>query len=246
MTHGLLLRAAVAGATALALLTAPAAQATKGQLNVKEARFKVTVKGTQTTTWSANHPSTSRCVSAYTGSGTEKVTFRSKRRVVAKAFALGRGPVLWTAGGDVAELPMKGTVIRRGSMTFAPTPPDCAVGDGDSTGTPPASDCGTKKIRSLRLLLAYDYQRHDRITLSNGGQAEPRFEQCPSLGQGWTTILSRDDRKRTAGEELPRRDLFDRRQGKMIVLGRGKVTTNADGVSATTRIEWELTLVRRR
>jgi hypothetical protein len=233
-------------AAALAL-AAPAAYATPPkQMTVKDARFKVTVKGTQTTTWSADQPAQSRCLGAHTGSGTEKVTFKSKRRVVARAFALGKGPITWIVGSDQAELPMKGSVTRRGSETFAPTPPDCAVGDGDGTSAPPASDCGTKKIRSLKLLLAYDVLSRNRITLSNGGQAEPRFEQCPRMGEGWTTILSRDDRKRTAGEELPRSDVFDRRQGKMIVLGHGKVTSNDKGVRSTTRIEWELTLVRRR
>jgi len=45
-------------------------------------------------------------------------------------------------------------------------------------------------------------------------------------------------------EELPRRDLFDRSQGKIILLGRGTVRSNAFGDSSTTKIRWDLTLRR--
>jgi hypothetical protein len=136
-------------------------------------------------------------------------------------------------------------VERHGSLTLAPSPPECAVGDGDGSSTSPASDCGRKKISSLAVRLMYDPLNKKRITLSNGTiPKSPVFAHCPMQGQGWPNVLSRDDRHRTAGETLPPSDLFDRRQGKMIVLGKGVVRSNFGGITSKTTISWELTLTR--
>jgi hypothetical protein len=223
------------------------AHATKGGFKPRQARFKVTVSGVQKTHWTAQHASQYHCDPAYNGSGDEKVKFRSRRKVTIKAFHLGVGPVLFVRGKGEAILPTKGAVRRSGTLNTPPSPPDCAVGDGGSGQGAPASDCGRKAIGSLPLTLAYDPLNTKRITLYQSRIVQkPRFNACPMQGLGWPTLLSRDDRHRTAGQTLPRRDLFDRRQGKMIVIGRGKVTSNSAGVKSTTRITWTLTLVRLR
>jgi hypothetical protein len=219
-------------------------------LRVQEAYFKVKVEGLQKTTWAADHEPANRCDPSYRGSGRERVTFRSRRAVVIRAFQIGsrsgRAPVTFVHEGEQADLLTRGSVTRSGTLTLDPPQPGCAVGDGgDGTSTPPAKDCGTKQIRSLSLRLAYDALKPDRITLSKANQdRKPEFTNCPLNGEGWPTILSRDDRNRTAGEELPRADLFDRRQGKMIVIGRGTVRGDSSGVRHTTTIEWDLTLTR--
>lgn len=216
-------------------------------IRVREAYFRVTVEGVQRTKWTANHTSERRCDPAYTGSGSERVRFASKRAVVVRAFQFGRrGPVSLLAGPGLAELPTRGSVRRSGTLNLPPADPGCAVGDGgDGTYVPPPPDCGTKAIPALKLRLAYDALSANRITLSPAEfPSRPTFKQCPIQGVGWTTILSRDDRERTAGQLLPRDELFDRRQGKMLVLGEGKVHTNISGVDSTTRMDWTLTLTR--
>jgi hypothetical protein len=209
------------------------------------ARFKVTVKGVQTTTWTTDHKSAFRCDPASKGSGTEKVKFASSKVAVIRAFRVGHGPVLFVRGTGQPDLPTRGYVERHGTLTLAPSDPSCEVGDGGGGSGPAASDCGRKKISSLPLRLQYDPLNAKRITLSNGTiPKSPQFTTCPGGRVGWTTILSRDDRHRTAGESLPARDVFDRHQGKMIVLGKGVVRSNSDGTVSTTKISWELTLTR--
>ncbi len=231
-------------ATALIGCGAFAASASATKLGgVHQAYFKATVKGTQTTTWSEDHNPQFHCDYDQSGSGTERVKFASTKAVLIRAFQLSTAPPQFIRGTGLAYLPTRGYVERHGSLTLAPSPPECAVGDGDGSYTPPASDCGRKKIGSL--LLSLQYAPKKRLTLSNGPMPKgPKFTNCPMNGQGWTTILSRDDRHVTAGESLPPSDLFDRRQGKMIVLGTGKVHSSFGGTVSTTKISWELTLTR--
>lgn len=237
------LAVAVLAAALAAPGTASATQAPK----VSEAFFKARVEGVQTTSWTANHQPQFHCDYQQSGSGSERVTFESTRAVRIRAFRLGRGPVYFLRGKDLASLPTHGAVRRSGTLNLAPPTEECAVGDGGGDSQPPAPDCGRKRIRSLPLSVAYDALKPDRITLSRSGQpGGPTFNRCPTMGEGWPNVLSRDDRHRTAGEELPRADVFDRRQGKMIVLGKGTIRGGSDGVSYTTRIRWDLTLRRLR
>lgn len=245
----MLTRSALATAVLVAGLAAAApVSATRAPGKSREAWFRVSVEGVQTLRWSENHPREGQCGYEEHGSGTERVVFRSRRSVLVHAFQLfGIGPVMFAGPKGEAELPMRGTVRRQGTLTLAPPAPGCEVGDGGGDGsyTPPAPDCGTKQIARLALRLEYDALNPRRITLWNdSSEAAPEFTNCPAQGEAWTKILSRDDRKRTAGEELPAHDLFDRRQGKMLVLGRGKVHSAYSGVEATTRIRWTLTLRR--
>jgi hypothetical protein len=224
---------------------AASASATVLSGGTKEARFKASVKGVQTTTWSSDHKPAFKCDYEQKGSGTERVKFASTKAVGIRAFSLANGPVQLIRGRGFADLPTRGYVERHGTLTTAPSTPECAVGDGDGSYTPPPSDCGRKAISSLALRLQYDPLNRKRITLSNGGfPKSPKFNQCPVQGTSWTTILSSDDRHRTAGESLPAKDVFDRRQGKMIVLGKGVVRSNFQGTVSTTKISWELTLTR--
>jgi hypothetical protein len=228
----------------LALVSPASATLLKGQS--RDAYFKVTVKGVQTTNWTENHQPQFKCDYTSTGSGKEKVVFKSRKAVVIRAFQfMGKGPVLFVRGKGQADLPTRGYVERQGTRALAPASPECAVGDGDGSYTPPKPDCGRKTISSLPLRLAYDALNKNRITLSTYTSPKaPVFQQCPLSGIGWSTILSSDDHKRTAGQSLPVKDLYDRRQGKMIVLGKGAAVTNSGGTAATTKINWELTLTR--
>src|SRR4051812_11141932 len=117
------------GAVAAALTASASALATTPP-RFKEARFKATVKGVQTTTWTANHPSTARCDPASHGSGSERVSFASSRVARIRAVQIfGGRPVLAGARG-LPLLPTRGSVRRSGTLDTAPVVPECAVGDG--------------------------------------------------------------------------------------------------------------------
>jgi hypothetical protein len=241
----------IAAATA-ALALPGSAGATKFPGKNREATFRVSVQGVQTTTWSENHQSTGTlCDSSSHGSGSERIVF-SSRPVVIKAWQfMGAGRVVFTRGTKPATLPGRGSVTRNGKLERSDVDPRCAVGDGDGDGTtaPPASDCGRKVIGSLPLMLGWDPSNSKRIMVVNdSSKSGPPFENCPVSGDAWTTLLRWDDKKGTAGEELPAADLFDKRQGKMLVLGKGTVkrSDSSRGSASTTRVQWTLTLTRLR
>ena len=237
-------------AVVVAVTVAAPAEAPRMPGKNRHATFKVSVKGVQTTTWSENHQSTgARCDYTSTGSGTERVVFSSRPVVVEAWQVMSAGSVFFVRGSKPATLPGRGYVTRHGKSERGPIDPGCAVGDGgDGTAPPPpASDCGRKRITSLRLQLGFDPANRKRINVFNDSStAAPEFEQCPIAGESWTTILRRDDAHGTAGEELPAVDLFDERQGKMLVLGKGQVRRTAMDTTSTTRIRWTLTLTRLR
>src|SRR5215211_2953664 len=193
---------------AVGLLFCAAASATTPP-RVQQARFKATVEGVQTTVWTADHPSTGRCDTAYHGKGSERVTFGSTRAVTVKALQLARSRPLFAGSPGRADgqpdLPTNGWVRRSGTIDRAPVVPECAVGDGGGPSTAPASDCGRKRIRALTLRLDYDSARKDWITLMSEPVAQPRFDNCPSLGNGWPVILSYAG-EHSVGQDLPARD----------------------------------------
>jgi hypothetical protein len=230
-----------------ALVTILSATTSATQYNLRDAWFKVSVEGVQTTKWVVDKDAESQCDSSQTGSGSERITFASTRKIKTRAFQLNGGPVYWVTGvSDPAVLPTRGWVRRSGQLTTTPPGVGCEVGDGGGGDyEPPAPDCGRKRIKSLRLRLMFDPLKRERITLSrNDNRRAPEFKNCVMLGEGWPDILSKDDKKRTAGQHLPYDDLFDRRHGKMLVFGRGKVTSNSGGYFYVTKIEWTLTLER--
>src|SRR4051812_4536424 len=123
---------------ALGLAFCTAASATTPP-RIQQARFKATVEGVQKTEWTADHPSTGRCDTAYHGKGSERVTFASTRAVTVKAFQIARSRPLFAgspgrAGGQ-PDLPTNGSVRRSGTLDQAPTVPECAVGDGGGSST---------------------------------------------------------------------------------------------------------------
>jgi hypothetical protein len=244
-------RIAAATVLMLTVVSLPASQATATRMpgRNQQATFKVSVKGVQTTTWSENHQSSGDlCDVTQTGSGSERVVFSSRPVVIKALRIMSAGSIFFVRGRKPATLPGRGHVTRNGTLNRGPIDPRCAVGDGgDGTAAPPPSDCGRKRITSLTLMLGYDPANRRRINVFNdSGQAAPDFEQCPVMGDSWTTILRRDDAHGTPGEELPAVDLFDRSQGKILVLGKGLVRRTAMDVTSTTRIEWTLTLTRLR
>jgi hypothetical protein len=241
MTRYALLSALTAVVALAASATADATTAPR----FKQAAFHATVKGVQTTTWTVNHPSTARCNPASHGSGSERVTFASSRVARVKAVQIFGAPPAWAGSQGPPLLPTRGWVTRQGTLETAPSPPECAVGDGGGGGTTPARDCGRKRIKSLNLELGRDPANRTRISLRSDPVKAPRFENCPSLGEGWPVILA-IARGKAVGQTLPDRDLFDRRQGKMILLAHGTSTGGTDGVHYTTKVRWELTLKRLR
>jgi hypothetical protein len=227
---------AVAGAAALSLaLAAPAAAEP-----FRSGKFRVELKGVQTTTWEAHHATQFECDVNIDGSGTEKVRFRSRPAVVS-VRRLGRSSALIMRGRDVATLDLDASITRQGSIE---TRGGAVCSDGDGGGDAPAApDCGAKRSR-LSVELRYLPGRRQLIGIQPD-LAVPLgpFATCPVGGTAWPLLLDRSGATgRPVGARLPVDDLF--RHGKNIVIARGReVQEDADDRS-TTAIRWELSFTR--
>lgn len=232
------LAAAVLCAGALAPVAAADAAPASG---LKKASFKVTVEGVQTTSWKTDHQGSGGCDGTLTGSGTEKVRFASRAVVVNATVIKGlSAPVLAKRGTYVEAKPtLRGKVTRQGRLDAPPGP--CG-GTGGGTNIP--RDCGTKSFRGVGFPLAYALavKPKDQLDIRPEFIDDP-FKNCPSGGSSFPTLV-RTNEGRPMRTLLPRKELFDRSLGKIIVIARGKESETRGEHTYVTKIRWVITLVR--
>jgi hypothetical protein len=233
------------GLVALAV-AAPVAGAAKTPQITAKFFYKAEIKGVQTTTWTINHVGAGpeSCDMDQTGQGKETVRFSSKPTQIYTFDGLSQPFFFMKKGANdaqQAQMPLRGTVTRSGSVYTQPLPPD-ADNCPDGTGEPaPPADCGTKKIKGLIVKPEYEFKK-DHLVLSQSDAAKgPIFKHCPS-SSSWPYLLKEDTAGRTIGQNLPYDDLFN--QGKNIIIARGTYAQTTGEVQWTTRIRWELSLTR--
>lgn len=132
-------------------------------------------------------------------------------------------------------------MTRNGSQQSAPVDNGC----GGSEQGPPAKDCGTKKFAGLKTRLDYALASRVRDNLEvRAENADSPFRYCPSGGTAFPQLLNTSDGK-PMNLRLPRSELFNRKLGKIILVGRAKETQAAGEHTYTTTTRWVITLVRR-
>jgi hypothetical protein len=236
--------ACLAGAAALA----PAAGASP--FEPKEARFVAYVEGKQVTKW--NQPRTSgqagcQGVRWREGGGEETIRFRTKpTRILVEKF--GRGAVHVKYGTwDRFEPPKldgleaKGKLTRTGRLVTGIEPGWCFGGGPTVTDSGPY-DCGTIPWVGQEILLDWD---GNRVKVQNSSEFVPlNFGNCP-IRVGPEVD---DGRFTTVSQRYPVRDLFDRSQGLVEVLGRKTwtYTPRDKSVTTTTTASFRLRLRRAR
>jgi hypothetical protein len=207
----------------------------------RKARFRATIEGVQTITWSVDTTGTNpACGETYRGSGRERIRFRSPKpqRLTVR---MSHGVPIYAMGRRWAELLTNGSVTRHGSLTAIPHPNGVPCGGGAPGGDPPrppASDCGTEAFEQLPLMPVPLGRNAIRFEVGDPAPLPP-FQTCPVYGPAFPTLLG-DVKTR-----LPARELFDRSIGKEIVLGGGHRRESAAGITTDTRLKWTLTLERR-
>jgi hypothetical protein len=236
---------------ALSVLALGPATATAAPAVDKE-RFRVEVKGVQTTAWEYDAPGGGLCNPSESGEGTEVVRFATARPQLLKATRFGPTYVHFGNGNFRGDL-TAGTVgvtararITRHSMSVeGPLAPGCVDPDGSATRPP---DCGARRD-SLDLMLAYQPgagRGPGGVVLRNHivpSPAEP-FRNCGANGVYFPTLLDHDSRGRPIASAWPVDEVFDRGVGKTILIGRGrKVSQDATSKQVST-IRWEATLRR--
>ncbi len=233
------------GAGALTLCLAAMAGATTAGATppkgLQKATFRVTVDGVQKTTWKTDHPGSGGCDGAVTGNGTEKVRFTSRPVIVRATTLAGLSAPVFTAPGRFIEpkLRLLGTVLRQGVLDAAPGGECGGVGGGSIP-----RDCGTRSFRGVGFPLSYRLLAKPKDQLDFRPEfVDDPFANCPSGGSSFPTLV-RTNEGREMRTELPRRELFDRSLGKIIVIAGGRESETAAEHTYLTTIRWVLTFER--
>lgn len=209
-------------------------------MTFKQATFKATIKGVQTYEYSYDHASTDRCDPSINTHDTEKVVFKSTKPVKLTASQAGRSEPFFISGTKALRFPTKGTIDRKNSNSVSSVPEDCS-GNGGGVGPGPPPDCGRRVVKPWWMTV--DYYRRDHIELQpedNAGRAP--FENCG--GGAFPYLLSGESFGRRSSAELPAKELFDPKIGKLITIGAGDEFIPMPEGHTETKIRWELSLTR--
>jgi hypothetical protein len=230
--------------SALAAVSAPASAASK----VETARFRATLSGQQTSSWTLNQ---SNACGSITGSGKQTFTYHQKRAVtlVFTQSANHGGPPFiqvahWTLG-----IPVTGTVSREGKLNNTTTNPNCRGTPIGPPQAPPAPDCGTKHYDGFFDVRWYRPQDFpslpgEPVPLDNSfaldeEQPQIQFLHCPFNGP---LIM-----QRLTHALLPANKVFG--GGKHLALKANVHRVDQDqrvgtGVRAETTVRWTMNLTR--
>ena len=235
------LKTLVPAAACIAVLAAPAAA-----LAGAAPKYRVTVEGTQTTTWKDRYQAQGRCDSNGEGSGKETITFRTTP-LTFKATKLGPTLIMWGTAQGHAK------VNRNGHVDVDPTPPECEGTDGRPGGTPqvgPKPDCGVKRdgfLVGIRYENVLERGKPSGFSIA-GSNGQAGYKNCPVAGTAFPNLLDFT----TGGDQILAPievdELLDKSVGKHIIRGQGTrkqhVVTTASVTDYKTKIRWEITLRR--
>jgi hypothetical protein len=249
--RGVLVTCAVVG---VSVTLAPAGASAR----VKVQRFRASVRGTQSTTWTFHdYNPDPNCGGTADGAGSEKLRFRNSHRLRIKALQVGRQvPFLFV--GRTGDFSMKGTLARQARNSFTPNPGGngCSSGGG---GPAPQPDCGTKPFSRMKMDLGYVGRRERQkplpdpytvertppragnlLDLTYQGSAESvdpfedLFENCATGGpqrflEAFNSTLSA---RRLMGRH--------RRPRRFSVHGRRHIHSAFAGTTSDTTLDWTM------
>jgi hypothetical protein len=212
----------------------------------KMARFKVEVKGWQTTVQQSHHLAEHECDVDDFSSGSERVVFRSIKPMVISAYYFkGQDNPEFFSGKRLA-IPTKATVKRSYTPRIGSSPDHCAVSEGDG-GPAPVPDCGTKTVSPYPVKLEYASTpgNSDKLLLTDYSSEGDPFERCPGGGPGSFPFLITDNTKSAPiGAQLSQKELFDPQFRKWISIARGSKKVRSGDWWAKSQIEWEVSFTR--
>ncbi len=227
---------------ALAALCVAAVPAT-ADAGTPTRKFRVEVEGVQVTKWKEHYTATQQCDQSANGSGTERVTFASRRPTTIVARRYGKNFVLFGNGkiGD-DEVDVRAKVKRHGNIVSSPLPKECEGTGGSGPGNVP-KDCGTRRTPWDVSLGWSPAGRGRGITLDSGVLVPLRlFRNCPVIGPSFPEIITSSTSGSDIRAAIPAGDLFNRKLRKHIVIGRGKRVSKSATSDYKTTIKWTVSL----
>lgn len=233
---------AVVAAVGAAGACAPAASAAP-----LSAKFVAYAEGKQTTTWTmARHMTGGDCkgTTYRSGSGTDTVTFKTKptKVLVYRANPKAGLQVRYGTWDQYAQtsapsMRAKNTVARHGAFHD-----ELEVGECGPPSAPPEpreSDCATE-TRPAEVWLRWS---GDRVEVEADGRPPAIFSDCPLY---WADGVEDSDFTDHVSQRYPVRDVLDRSQGLVEVLGRKtwQEEQRYSHVKTSTTLRWKLRLRR--
>jgi hypothetical protein len=219
-------------------LAASVAQASD---DYRQATFKAEVKGVQTYKGEYHHPAFDLCDPAVDSVITERVRFASAKPAKLTVTQIpGTDEPILSSGMKALKLKARAKVTRAGDHRVGGVPDFCPDNGGGVT-VPPSADCGT---RNVPLALSVGYYKRDRIEIvqPSSSEAKDPFRSCG--GGKFPFLLGGESFGRSGAAELPARQVFDKRIGKLITIGRGNERIAGGESYDRTDIRWELSLKR--
>lgn len=235
-----------AAALAVLLLAGPAHAATYSN-GFQMSRFKVEVKGVQTTVQQYTKEAVDECDFDDHSSGSEKVVFRTTKPVYLTAMHMKgeRNPEFF--GGKQLSIPTKAVVKRSYTPRISRAAKACEDnGGGVANETKP--DCGTKVVQPFEVRLQYAREKKDALLLSSASDAHP-YEECPSgggYGMSFPSLLLENSgaRGNYIYADLSQDELFDPKFQKWISIARGSRKEVDESHWVKTEIEWDVSFTR--
>jgi hypothetical protein len=226
-------------AVAVGAVAAAPAEAQTG-FGVRTAKYRIQVKGVQTTAWRSEHQiGSGDCEVGHKGEGTEVVRFASEP-MFATAASYGAADPRFQVGktfGAVLEMPAK--LTRRSDFKLWANP--CTDGDGTGGKTPPPPDCGQRNVTVHAEVKFSD----GRLLVDEPGDLFvplPPFQNCHVEGTAYPELLWRGG-KNAVGKPLNARKLFGGPKTREITVGRRDVYQDAEKWHETT-IRYTVKLTR--
>jgi hypothetical protein len=241
----------------IALLAAVASLALVSTADARsaKAKFRVSLDGVQTTTWSEDavvgSGSGPGCDIRRKGTGSERVTFATSSPITARMERRryhGKPiPRIRFASGDEA-FKVAATIDRRADVQ-----PDTDSCTGETSPSGQSPDCGTRTA-DWWIFVAPVYLHRDHVWVGSDyrkSQDDP-FQSCEHFGPGFPEmsqfrdIPGTDGRRELIDAPLSTRKLFDRHVKHLSVTGHGSLTDADDTpeVHSLTELTWHVTFER--
>jgi hypothetical protein len=239
---GLALGAILSGSAALAAGPAAAVDYTHG---FQTAKFKVEVKGKQTTILKHTHEAVDGCDVSDFSSGREVFTFHSKPIVITAVHSPGSFNPEFFAGRKLG-IPTRATVER----SFTPVidaVTSCEEENGGGVVNPEPPDCGKKTINPYLVKLEYADEKKagQNLMLSVAKNYEDPFHNCSGGGAlAFPFLIPVETSGRDVAAKLSQDDLFDPGYQKWISIAKGTDKESTPNLWVQTRLEWDVSFTR--
>jgi hypothetical protein len=231
----------VLGCAAIAL---PPAASGFSSPALQSAVFRIRIHGVQTTGWHKVTVSDGPgCPSTTTEFGSEALDFTSPRAEKADVFAFRYQPVLFVSQSGHDGHFRTDAIVTRNSYQ------DIEL-QGECSGLVPAplvNDCGTKHVDPYELDLTVHPGAKTWVGIgpADGGVRDP-FTACTAQGATFPDLLAQDTNGQPILVQIPKSLLFNPHIQVIVKRGGGDYSVTENGGTVTTRLRWQITLVRTR